>query len=337
MLRNTDHLTLAHGACVVLELVDDVAALARLPAAEQHRALELGPVRRREYIAGRTALHLALASAARTATTVASAARAPSATDAASTARAESAAHVASTPRAPSAMDATSIARAESAAHVASTPRAESAAHAYTVRIAAHAAATPGVDDRGAPILRRGGLAGLAGRAELPAILSDDRGAPILPPGGLAGLAERAELPAILSDDRGAPILPPGWVGSISHKGAFAAALTAPAGHGHIGLDLERAQPSRQDIARRILTPREQAALPDRARAVTLRFAIKEAIYKALDPYVRRYVGFTEVELDLAGDVVTVTTDLPFAIEATWREHAGHWLATARALPLGDR
>jgi hypothetical protein len=28
-----------------------------------------------------------------------------------------------------------------------------------------------------------------------------------------------------------------------------------------------------------------------------------------------------------------VTTALPFAIEATWREHAGHWLATARARP----
>jgi 4'-phosphopantetheinyl transferase EntD len=66
---------------------------------------------------------------------------------------------------------------------------------------------------------------------------------------------------------------------------------------------------------------------------VTLHFAIKEAIYKAIDPYVRRYVGFTEVELAFAGDAVTVTTALPFAIEATWREHAGHWLATARAVP----
>ena len=138
---------------------------------------------------------------------------------------------------------------------------------------------------------------------------------------------------AILSDDRGAPILPPGWVGSISHKGVRAAALVAPAGGGHIGVDLEVAAPPRQDIARRVLTPREQAALPDRGRAVTLRFSIKEAIYKAIDPYVRRYVGFTEVELDFTGDDVTVTTALPFAIEATWREHAGHWLATARAWP----
>ena len=27
-------------------------------------------------------------------------------------------------------------------------------------------------------------------------------------------------------------------------------------------------------------------------------FSVKESIYKALDPFVRRYVGFTEVELD---------------------------------------
>jgi len=82
-----------------------------------------------------------------------------------------------------------------------------------------------------------------------------------------------------------------------------------------------------------VLTARELAALTGGGRGVTLRFAIKEAIYKAIDPYVRRYVGFTEVELELAGDAVAVTTALPFAIEATWREHAGHWLATARATP----
>lgn len=135
------------------------------------------------------------------------------------------------------------------------------------------------------------------------------------------------------SNDRGAPELPAGWVGSVSHKGGLAAALVAPAGTGTIGVDLERAAPPRADIARKILTPRELAALPDRGRQVTLRFAIKEAIYKAIDPYVRRYVGFTEVELEFAGDQVVVSTALPFAIEATCCEHAGHWLATARATP----
>lgn len=137
---------------------------------------------------------------------------------------------------------------------------------------------------------------------------------------------------AILGDARGAPILPADVVGSISHKGALAAALVAPADVGHIGIDIELAQAPRQDIGRRILTDREAAALPDRGRAVTLRFAIKEAIYKAIDRYLQRYVGFTEVELDVGDDgSVRVTSELPLAIEATWREHAGHWLATARA------
>ena len=140
----------------------------------------------------------------------------------------------------------------------------------------------------------------------------------------------------ILADDRGAPMLPAGWVGSVSHKADVAAALVAPSSlGGHVGLDLERAAPPKIDIARRVLTEREQAGLPadpvERGRATTLRFAIKEAIYKAVDPYVRRYVGFTEVELELAGEACSVTTRLPFAIEVTWREHAGFWLATACA------
>ena len=213
MLRSVERLALSHGACVVVEIEDHDAALAALAPAEQHRAAELGPLRGRELVAGRTALRLALGT------------------------------------------------------------------------------------------------------------------------GPWAWTSAPGAVP-ILSDDRGAPILPVGWVGSVSHKGPFAAALVAPAGAGHIGVDLELAAAPRQDIARRILTPREQAALPDRGRAVTLRFAIKEAIYKAVDPYVRRYVGFTEVELDLTGDAVAITTALPLAIEATWREHAGHWLATARAVPL---
>jgi 4'-phosphopantetheinyl transferase EntD len=145
---------------------------------------------------------------------------------------------------------------------------------------------------------------------------------------------ELADAP-ILADDRGAPVLPAGWFGSVSHKGTRAAALVAPAGEARVGVDLELARPARQDIARRILTPREHTALTDRGEdrgvGVTLRFSIKEAIYKAVDPFVRRYVAFTEVELDVVDGVAHVTSELPFAIETTWREHAGFWLATARA------
>ena len=98
-----------------------------------------------------------------------------------------------------------------------------------------------------------------------------------------------------------------------------------------MGVDLERAAPSRQDIARWILTAREQETLEDRGRGATLRFSIKEAIYKAIDPFVRRYVAFTEVELVVTDGVAHVTSELPLAIETTWREHGGFWLATARA------
>jgi enterobactin synthetase component D len=146
---------------------------------------------------------------------------------------------------------------------------------------------------------------------------------------------------AILPDDRGAPMLPAGWVGSISHKGSRAAAIVAPAGDGFVGVDLEAAAPSRAPIERRILTPREQAIAGSAGlsgKDITLRFAIKEAIYKAIDPIVRRYVAFTEVELDVHadGNVEVHVIDrarLPVAVEAWWHERDGLWLATARARP----
>ncbi len=147
----------------------------------------------------------------------------------------------------------------------------------------------------------------------------------------LAALAPALADAPILADDRGAPMLPAGWSGSVSHKGTRAAALVTPAGEARVGIDLEHARPPRQDIASRILTARELAALTDRGLGATLRFSIKEAIYKAVDPFVRRYVAFTEVELDVTEGIAHVTSELPFAIETTWREHAGFWLATARA------
>lgn len=139
----------------------------------------------------------------------------------------------------------------------------------------------------------------------------------------------------IVPDDRGAPILPAGWVGSISHKGEHAAALIAPASGGFVGLDIELAAPARQPIEKRILTPNEQDRVRD-PRDVTLHFAIKEAIYKAIDPMVRRYVGFTEVELAIARDGscavhVVDASRLPVVVEAWWQERDGLWLATARA------
>jgi 4'-phosphopantetheinyl transferase EntD len=139
----------------------------------------------------------------------------------------------------------------------------------------------------------------------------------------------------VLANDRGAPVLPAGMSGSISHKLTRAAALLATADAGHVGIDLERKAPTRLDIASRILTANEVRV----AGAELLRvFSIKEAIYKAIDPIVRRYVGFQEVEIVVgeAGRVDVRVVDprkLPVAIEAWWLELDAHWLATARAKP----
>jgi 4'-phosphopantetheinyl transferase EntD len=132
---------------------------------------------------------------------------------------------------------------------------------------------------------------------------------------------------AVLGDDRGAPVMPAGLSGSITHKGVRAAAIVAPADAGYVGIDLERAIAPRMDIARRILTPREPRVT---GAELTRVFSIKEAIYKAVDPIVRRFVGFQEVEL-LDGRAIT---QLPVVIEYASCEHDGYWIATARARRL---
>ena len=172
----------------------------------------------------------------------------------------------------------------------------------------------------------------LAGRAALRSVLAEVAG-------------DDAARAAIMADERGAPVLPPGWVGSISHKGQHAAAIVARDVGARVGVDLEVAGPPRLDIGGRVLTARERTGLVGLGplaygRAVTLRFAIKEAIYKAVDPFVRRYVGFTEVELDVAPDgacavVILDRTRLPLSVDAKWREVDGHWFATARATRRG--
>ncbi len=162
----------------------------------------------------------------------------------------------------------------------------------------------------------------------------------------------------LLKDDRGAPLLPAAALGSISHKGDRAAALVAPrAPRLGLGLDLELVAGPRVDISQRVLTARELAELTGRApearaSALALRFSLKEAVYKAIDPWVRRYVGFREVELLLDEDAapssvgggadhgrgrcLPVTPELQAqlgdcALEVSWSRLGDYWLSTARA------
>ena len=72
-------------------------------------------------------------------------------------------------------------------------------------------------------------------------------------------------------------------------------------------IDVEIPRALRTDISTRVLTPAERAAVAAldpaaRDAEVLYRFAAKEAIYKALDPWVQRLVSFQEVEIVTAPD-----------------------------------
>lgn len=106
----------------------------------------------------------------------------------------------------------------------------------------------------------------------------------------------------VMADDRGGPRCASGVTLSISHKRTLAVALAARPELGSIGVDVEDLHPPRLLVAPRVLTAAELAtveALPVACQwtAVVTRFAIKEAIYKALAPQLRRYIEFNEAEV----------------------------------------
>lgn len=143
-----------------------------------------------------------------------------------------------------------------------------------------------------------------------------------------------------LSNDRNAPCLPPGWVGSVSHKASLAVAWATPFHDGwQVGVDVEGLEAPRHDIAPRVLTEREREALlslpkSEQARTLMFSFSAKEAIYKAIDPFVRRYVGFLEVELSSpTGPGVQARLNLPegpFESEVSTREFGAFVVTFAR-------
>ena len=120
----------------------------------------------------------------------------------------------------------------------------------------------------------------------------------------------------ILATPRGAPLVPPLARGSISHKRSLAVGLAAlardqdPVAEGaawQIGIDLERVVAGHSGVAGYVLRPEERERLPPpddpaRTEEILFAFSAKEAIYKALDPFLGRYVSFREVAVARAAD-----------------------------------
>jgi enterobactin synthetase component D len=158
-------------------------------------------------------------------------------------------------------------------------------------------------------------------------------------------LRARIEAPAVLSDPRGAPLLPPGVSGSISHKTQRATAIVAREPFARLGVDIEDDVVGSLDISRRVLSHQEVEELASlapgpRAREVLLRFSAKEALYKALDPFVQRYVAFGEVSISPQVDGTTrvalhlAGNEGPFSVDVRWLRLESIVLTTARVVRL---
>ncbi|TVQ90970.1 MAG: 4'-phosphopantetheinyl transferase superfamily protein [Deltaproteobacteria bacterium] len=151
--------------------------------------------------------------------------------------------------------------------------------------------------------------------------------------------------PAIAVDELGAPVLPDGLVGSISHKRTLAVALVSQDFGATLGVDLEEYGPARPAVSSKVLTPEELKAVqqldPDRQWIATLlRFSLKESIYKAINPHVRRYVGFQEAEVWPGTDgLAAIQLKLehgegPFEVEGRYAWLHGRLLTSVRMRPL---
>ena len=103
---------------------------------------------------------------------------------------------------------------------------------------------------------------------------------------------------------------------SITHKSDQAIALINRQRHVTVGIDLEHFHPPRMGIANKVLTPTEHDRLralpPERQWGYLLMiFSFKEAIYKALAPKWKRYIGFDEAEVEPKTDMTAKVSIRP--------------------------
>ena len=156
----------------------------------------------------------------------------------------------------------------------------------------------------------------------------------------------KGDSPAILKDTHGAPVLPGDVTGSISHKDDLAVGVAIADSTGGLGVDIERCHNKAAfTLLRRIITEREQHTM-GRLPGVTveeevlLRFSFKEAVYKAMHPFLERSVDFSEVEIEPQPDGSAKVTFLlksgeQFRYRASWQRYGEQYWLTCVYL-LGD-
>lgn len=107
----------------------------------------------------------------------------------------------------------------------------------------------------------------------------------------------------IANDDR-SPIWPQGYCGSITHTSTYASAVVAPTDlYQSIGIDSEHImkQSTFTRVKKQIATQKEfdlvSSIYKNECQALTILFSIKEAVFKAVYPLVKRHFYFETFEI----------------------------------------
>ncbi|MGI9147809.1 MAG: 4'-phosphopantetheinyl transferase family protein, partial [Chloroflexota bacterium] len=111
---------------------------------------------------------------------------------------------------------------------------------------------------------------------------------------------------AIRRGSAGEPVWPDGIVGAITHTGDLAVAIAGwRSDYAGLGVDLEQLSPGLSARAARLVcTPLEMAWVGEAGASsrATLLFSAKEAVFKALYPIERIWLGFGDAELEWHAD-----------------------------------
>lgn len=144
---------------------------------------------------------------------------------------------------------------------------------------------------------------------------------------------------ALLTDARGQPCTDSGHSVSVTHKQDLALVLVGDGALGALGIDLEGGGREPVNIAPKVLRADELDelnSLPEEIRWARLVrcFALKEATYKAIHPFVRRYVSFHEARVTVSPPTVQLCLndgESGLMLEAVVEDVGARVLAMVRA------
>ena len=113
----------------------------------------------------------------------------------------------------------------------------------------------------------------------------------------------------ILKSEAGVPIWPAGLVGSLAHSADVAiAALAWKKDVAGIGIDVEPAEQLAPDLLNLVATDNERRAIAADPYQGRLLFAIKEAVYKAVNPADGVFLEHHDVEVSFATSTAATRT-----------------------------